>query len=231
MGELIDTIERSEREPTGSWPAPRAQAESPGTLAGHLITTRGLARRQNRVSYRLPESTRRPPVIQALRPALVAGLFLPMQPKQIFGPLLKGAPTLLNNSAIRKGVPKAHARAAKACARRQLAPRRMLWSRAQNRRHLLPVLSAVDARFSYRGEDVVQTLERSARSSAIPRSIRVDQGSEFISRDLDLWAYQRGRHLDFSRPGIRVGNQYFALAAGNSPWCESRRNSQSPRTF
>jgi putative transposase len=34
-----------------------------------------------------------------------------------------------------------------------------------------------------------------------PKTIRVDQGSEFISRDMDLWAYQRGVVLDFSRPG------------------------------
>jgi putative transposase len=25
-----------------------------------------------------------------------------------------------------------------------------------------------------------------------PKAIRVDQGTEFVSRDLDLWAYQRG---------------------------------------
>ncbi|MGY3424000.1 transposase InsO family protein [Bradyrhizobium sp. F1.13.4] len=31
-------------------------------------------------------------------------------------------------------------------------------------------------------------------------TIRVDQGSEFISRDLDIWAYQKGVVLDFSRP-------------------------------
>ena len=30
---------------------------------------------------------------------------------------------------------------------------------------------------------------------------RWTQGSEFVSRDLDLWAYQRGVPLDFSRPG------------------------------
>src|SRR4029077_15928683 len=47
---------------------------------------------------------------------------------------------------------------------------------------------AVDARFSYRGEDVVQTLERVCKIIGYPKSIRVDQGSEFISRDLDLWA-------------------------------------------
>lgn len=34
-----------------------------------------------------------------------------------------------------------------------------------------------------------------------PKTIRVDNGSEFISRDMDLWAYQRGVILDFSRPG------------------------------
>jgi transposase InsO family protein len=28
-----------------------------------------------------------------------------------------------------------------------------------------------------------------------------DQGTEFVSRDLDLWAYAKGVTLDFSRPG------------------------------
>lgn len=47
---------------------------------------------------------------------------------------------------------------------------------------------ALDARLSYRGEDVVATLERVCRTAGYPKAIRVDQGSEFISRDLDLWA-------------------------------------------
>ncbi|SIR21163.1 Integrase core domain-containing protein [Rhizobium sp. RU20A] len=59
----------------------------------------------------------------------------------------------------------------------------------------------VDARFSYKGEDVVQTLERTCRQIGYPAVIRVDNGSEFISRDLDLWAYHKGVVLDFSRPG------------------------------
>lgn len=46
---------------------------------------------------------------------------------------------------------------------------------------------ATDPRFNYRGEDVVQTLERVCRRHGYPKTIRVDQGSEFISRDLDLW--------------------------------------------
>jgi putative transposase len=39
--------------------------------------------------------------------------------------------------------------------------------------------------------------------------IRVDQGSEFVSRDLDLWAYQRGVTLDFSRPGKPTDNAFI----------------------
>lgn len=38
--------------------------------------------------------------------------------------------------------------------------------------------------------------------------IRVDNDSEFISRDLYLWAYQRSVVLDFSRPGRPTDNAY-----------------------
>ena len=48
---------------------------------------------------------------------------------------------------------------------------------------------AIDARYSYRGEDVVQTLERICAQTGYPKTIRVDQGTEFVSRDLDLWAF------------------------------------------
>jgi putative transposase len=61
-----------------------------------------------------------------------------------------------------------------------------------------PVL---DARFSYRGKDVVRVLDTVRGTVVCPRTIRVDQGSAFVSRDLDLWAYARGVTLDFSRPG------------------------------
>lgn len=68
---------------------------------------------------------------------------------------------------------------------------------------------AVDARFNYKAEDVVQTLERVCRQVGYPTSIRVDNGSEFISRDLDLWAYHKGVVLDFSRPGKPTDNSYI----------------------
>jgi transposase InsO family protein len=68
-----------------------------------------------------------------------------------------------------------------------------------------PVL---DACFSYRAEDVVATLERVCSEIGYPSTIRVDQGTEFVSRDLDIWAYMRGVTLDFSRPGEPIDNCY-----------------------
>jgi putative transposase len=65
---------------------------------------------------------------------------------------------------------------------------------------------------SYRGEDVVQVLERTCAGIDYPRTIRVDQGSEFVSRDLDLWAYARGVTLDFSQPGKPADNAYIAVS-------------------
>jgi putative transposase len=69
-----------------------------------------------------------------------------------------------------------------------------------------PVL---DARFSYRGEDVVVTLERVCSRFGYPKTIRVDQSSEFISRDMDLWAYRHGVTLDLSRPGKPTDNAFI----------------------
>ena len=74
-----------------------------------------------------------------------------------------------------------------------------------------PVL---DARFSYRGEDVVATLERVCAEVGFPRTIRVDQGTEFVSRDLDLWAYPHGVTLDFSRPGKPTDNAFIEAFNG-----------------
>jgi putative transposase len=68
---------------------------------------------------------------------------------------------------------------------------------------------AVDPRFSYRGDDVVMTLEHICNTVGYPKTIRVDQGSEFISRDLDIWAYQKDVVLDFSRPGKPTDNSFI----------------------
>ena len=49
----------------------------------------------------------------------------------------------------------------------------------------------------------------SADKFGFPETIRVDQGTEFVSRDFDLWAYQRDVTLDFSRPGKPTDNAFI----------------------
>jgi putative transposase len=68
---------------------------------------------------------------------------------------------------------------------------------------------ATDPRFTYKGEDVVATLEEVCGKVGYPSTIRVDNGSEFISRDLDLWAYVNKVTLDFSRPGKPTDNAFI----------------------
>jgi putative transposase len=47
-----------------------------------------------------------------------------------------------------------------------------------------------------------------------PKAIRVDQGTEFVSRNLDLWAYAQGVTLDFSRPGKPTDNAFIEAFNG-----------------
>lgn len=72
----------------------------------------------------------------------------------------------------------------------------------------------IDPRFSYRGEDVVQILDKVCTETGYPGTIRGDQGSEFVSRDLDLWTYTRGVVLDFSRPGKPTDNAFIEAFNG-----------------
>ena len=72
----------------------------------------------------------------------------------------------------------------------------------------------LDARFSYRSEYVVATLDRVCCRAGYPKKIRVDQGSGFISHDMDLMACQRGVTLDFSRPGKPTDNTFIEALNG-----------------
>lgn len=73
---------------------------------------------------------------------------------------------------------------------------------------------AIEVRWTYKRADVVATLDRVCREVGCPKTIRVDQGSEFVSKDLDLWAYQRGVILDFSRPGKPTDNAFIESLNG-----------------
>jgi putative transposase len=60
---------------------------------------------------------------------------------------------------------------------------------------------ALEASARIRGIDVVTSLECITRTQGYPKRIKVDNGPEFISKDLDRWAYWNKVELDFSRPG------------------------------
>jgi len=60
-----------------------------------------------------------------------------------------------------------------------------------------------------KGTDVVYELERlKVLEGVIPERIQCDNGSEFISKEADRWAYEHSVTLDFSRPGKPTDNPY-----------------------
>ncbi len=65
---------------------------------------------------------------------------------------------------------------------------------------------AIDVGQSLKGEDVVRVLTTITHERGLPRSIKSDNGSEFISKVMDKWAYERHVELDFSRPGKPTDN-------------------------
>lgn len=60
-----------------------------------------------------------------------------------------------------------------------------------------------------KGHDVVSALEEAVKRHGKPQRIKVDNGPEFISKDLDLWAYCNQVELDFSRPGKPTDNAFI----------------------
>ncbi|MFP1972636.1 integrase core domain-containing protein, partial [Lonsdalea quercina] len=49
----------------------------------------------------------------------------------------------------------------------------------------------------------------------LPVRIQTDNGSEFISKNLDKWAYDQGVTLDFSRPGKPTDNPFIESFNGS----------------
>lgn len=67
---------------------------------------------------------------------------------------------------------------------------------------------AIEVDQGIRGEQVVETMTRLTIVRGAPRTIRVDNGPEFVSKALDRWAYENGVTLDFSRPGKPTDNAF-----------------------
>jgi putative transposase len=67
----------------------------------------------------------------------------------------------------------------------------------------------LETSFSLTGQSVVDALQGLSLSRALPRAITVDHGTEFTSKSLDEWAWNRGVKLDFIRPGKPTENAFI----------------------
>ncbi len=67
----------------------------------------------------------------------------------------------------------------------------------------------LEAGASMTGKRVAQALERPSFDHPLPQAIQVDNGSEFLSKAMDTWAYRRGVQLEFIRPGRPIENAFI----------------------
>jgi len=67
---------------------------------------------------------------------------------------------------------------------------------------------AIEVGQSLKGTDVVEVLNRLRFERSMPKMLFCDNGSEFTSQIMDLWAYQNGVKIHFSRPGKPTDNAY-----------------------
>ena len=81
--------------------------------------------------------------------------------------------------------------------------------------NFIRVSPAIDVRLSYLGADVVAEAGGIAPVYGRAKRIRVDNGPEFISKELDLWAWLYGVELDVSRLGKPTDNAFAASFNGN----------------
>jgi putative transposase len=70
------------------------------------------------------------------------------------------------------------------------------------------VSPAIECDFSFNGPRVVAVLEH-LKENGLPQTIKVDNGSEFISKVVDAWAHRNGVKLEFSRPGKPTDNAFI----------------------
>ncbi len=85
----------------------------------------------------------------------------------------------------------------------------------------------------YNSNNVVKVLGYLFAVRGGPNYIRSDNGPEFISKDVDLWAYWNKVKLDFSRPGKPTDNAFiesfnarFRQECLNEHWFLNLENAQ-----
>ena len=72
-------------------------------------------------------------------------------------------------------------------------------------------MRSTSSSFSHHGQeefDVVRVLHRMKQQRGVPKVLFWDNGSGFTSQAMDLWAYQNGMKIDFSRPGKPTDNSF-----------------------
>jgi putative transposase len=96
---------------------------------------------------------------------------------------------------------------------------------------------ATEARGSFSAHDVIDVLNLLSRSHRKPAVIQVDNGTDFVSRDLDAWASREDAGLDFSRLGkptdnahIESFNARLRAECLNAPVCESLEDAEETWT-
>ncbi len=73
----------------------------------------------------------------------------------------------------------------------------------------LRIKSIAETRVRYGIERIAILEELRQFQQAKSRKIQVDNGSEFISKEVDRWAYEHQVELVFSRPGKPTDNPYI----------------------
>lgn len=68
---------------------------------------------------------------------------------------------------------------------------------------------ALEVASGFRSDDVVRVLQRVCRERGAPKVIRCDNGTEFVARPFDQWAFWNKVTLDFSRPGKPTDNAFI----------------------
>jgi putative transposase len=68
---------------------------------------------------------------------------------------------------------------------------------------------ALEVDVSLTGERVTRILERLCNARGVPTVIQSDNGPEFTSRAMDLWAFEHGVRLQFIEPGKPIQNAFI----------------------
>ena len=92
---------------------------------------------------------------------------------------------------------------------------------------------AIDVGQGVGRHQVAATVERLRLKRGVPQRIDCDNGPEFVSAELDLWAYAHGVILDFSRRGTPTDHAMIESFNGrcradylNAHWCTSLEDAQ-----